>query len=59
MPSWIRCHGEGNSPTGTSTSTGSLAATDIAAVLKRDLFWRIPVGDKVDVDGLAARLLEL
>jgi pilus assembly protein CpaE len=40
-------------------SPGSLAAADIAAVLKRELFWRIPVGDSIDVDGLAARLLDL
>jgi pilus assembly protein CpaE len=39
-------------------SAGSLAATDIAAVLKRELFWRIPVGDAIDVDGLAQKLLE-
>jgi hypothetical protein len=39
-------------------SPGSLAATDIAAVLKRELFWRIPAGRVIDVSGLAARLLE-
>jgi len=38
-------------------SPGSLAATDIAAVLKRELFWRIPVGSSTDVDGLAQKLL--
>ena len=39
-------------------SPGSLAASDIAAVLKRELFWRIPVGSSVDVDGLARKLLD-
>jgi Flp pilus assembly CpaE family ATPase len=41
-----------------SDSPGSLAPADIAAVLKRDLFWRIPVGTSTDVDGLAKKLLE-
>ena len=40
-------------------SPGSLAAADISAVLKRELFWRIAPGDPIDVTGLAQRLLEL
>ena len=40
-------------------SPGSLAAPDIAAVLKRELFWRIPVGSSTDVDGLAQKLLDV
>ena len=39
-------------------SPGSLAAADIAAVLKRELFWRIPTGRTIDVSGLAAKLLD-
>jgi hypothetical protein len=40
-------------------SPGSLAAPDIAAVLKRELFWRIPVGSSMDVAGLAQKILDL
>jgi len=39
-------------------SPGALAAADIAAVLKRELFWRIPVGSSTDVEGLARKLLD-
>ena len=35
---------------------GAMTPADVAAVLRRELYWKIPAGRKVDVTGLAAKL---
>jgi Flp pilus assembly CpaE family ATPase len=37
---------------------GSLAAADVSAALRRELYWMVPASPRVDVAGLAAKLLE-
>jgi pilus assembly protein CpaE len=37
---------------------GSLSAADVSAALRRELYWLVPASDRVDVAGLAAKLLE-
>lgn len=39
-------------------ASGSLAAADVSAALRRELYWMVPASPRVDVAGLAAKLLE-
>jgi Flp pilus assembly CpaE family ATPase len=37
---------------------GALSAADVAAALRRELYWMVPASARVDVAGLAAKLLD-
>ena len=37
---------------------GALSPSDVAAALRREVYWKIPAGPAVDVVGLAAKLVE-
>jgi pilus assembly protein CpaE len=37
---------------------GALSAADVTAALRRELYWMVPASARVDVAGLAAKLLD-